>query len=145
MHQEWKLITQARLSLLSLPASHRGSHPVSVLGCTYSSRALTKACQGIPGSALPSPHPGCLQPWWAGCSILSLAGRAEPWSKPGRTVAVTHLCLSRVPVGPALGWYQLLAGDHRGCSLLANGAEQSWGCWGAEAVLVSFQEWDSSC
>lgn len=42
MHQKWELITQACLSLFSLPASHRGSHPISVPGCTYSSKALTK-------------------------------------------------------------------------------------------------------
>ena len=133
MHQEWKLITQARLSPLSLPASHRGSHPISVPGCTYGIRALTKACLGFPGSALPSPHPSCLQPHQVGCSLPSLAGRAGLQGKLGSRVAAA-LCLSPAPVGPAPSWCQLLPGDHRGRSSLANRAEQSWGtlgCWGS--------------
>lgn len=131
-NQEWELITRARLSPLSLPASHGGSRPVSVPGCTYGSRALTKACLGSPGSALPSPHPGRLQPRRAGCPLPSLAGRAEPQGKPGGRVATTRLWLSPAPGGPAPSWWQLLEGDRRGCSSLANGAEQSWGmpwCW----------------
>lgn len=87
MHQEWELITRARLSPLSLPASHGGSHPVSVPGCTYSSRALTKACLGIPGGALHTPaasSPTRLgaysQAWQAGQSRR--ASHAGGWQLP---------------------------------------------------------------
>lgn len=64
------------------------SHPTPVPGCTYGSRALTKACLGITGSTLPSTHPSCLPSCWAGCSRPRLAGRAEPWGKLGKKVAV---------------------------------------------------------
>lgn len=130
MYQECELITQAQLSPLSLPASQGGSLPVSVPGCTYRSRALAKACLGIPGSVPPSPHPGC--------SLLSLAGRAELWGKLGRRVAAAHLCLSPAPVGLAPSWCQLSAGDRLGCKSLADRAEQNWGmlgCWGSAAQL----------